>query len=68
MTAGNKKKSSFPVFLHRPGSRRLASGSDPSERSQPCLLAHFFHQEVLKTADVGVLRRGLLQLISRRRP
>ena len=26
MTAGNKRKSSFPVFLHRPGSWRLASG------------------------------------------
>ena len=26
MTAGNKRKSSVPVFLHRPGSRRLASG------------------------------------------
>ena len=26
MTDGNKRKSSVPVFLHRPGSRRLASG------------------------------------------
>ena len=26
VTAGNKRKSSVPVFLHRPGSRRLASG------------------------------------------
>ena len=26
MTAGKKRKSSVPVFLHRPGSRRLASG------------------------------------------
>ena len=26
MTAGKKRKSSVPVFLHRPDSRRLASG------------------------------------------
>ena len=26
MTACNKMKSSVPVFLHRPGSQRLASG------------------------------------------
>ena len=48
MTAGNKRKSTVPVFLHRPGSQRLASGRIPSERAQPCLLASFNHREVLK--------------------
>ena len=40
MTAGNKRKSSVPVFLHRPGSRRLASGRNRQNVTtlSPCSL------------------------------
>ena len=44
MTDGNKRKSSVPVFLHRPGSRLLASGrtrqnvhNSGSSETVPCV-------------------------------
>ena len=45
VTAGNKRMTSVPVLLHHPSSLRLA---EPSQRTQPCLLAPFIHHEFLK--------------------
>ena len=41
------------IFLHRPGGRRRCQRSDPSECTQPCPIAPFFHQEVLKDRRCG---------------
>ena len=68
VTAGNKRKTSVPVFLHRPGSPRLARGRTSQNVHNLVPSLPFFIRSFWKTADVGVQRRrGLLQLMSRRR-
>ena len=47
----------FQYLLHRPGTRRRCQRSDPSECTQPCPLAPFFHQEVLEDRQCGSQRR-----------
>ena len=46
VTAGNTRTTSVPVFLPPPRYPAACQRSDPSESSQPCLLAPSIHQEV----------------------